>query len=272
MALRDADERGRDRRADPRVGCTPGSCSSAFRISSSPTGSGCCWCSVRAPISTCAITSSRLAQLEGETVRARLQALRMQLHPHFLFNTLHSVSGLIDSRPDRRAADHRAARGPAAPESARRRRRTWCRSRARSTSCATISRSSSSGSRTGCVSRSRSSRRCRTPWCPGLILQPLAENAVVHGASEEEERVQRHHRGAPGHRFDAARALARAQRAQHRQRTRGRRGLGRAHRHRQHARAPACAVRRALHGRVVGAAAGRLPGAPAHTACGRGAE
>ena len=26
-------------------------------------------------------------------------ALRMQLHPHFLFNTLHSVSALIESRP-----------------------------------------------------------------------------------------------------------------------------------------------------------------------------
>ncbi len=41
----------------------------------------------------------RLAQLEHENVRARLHALRMQLHPHFLFNTLHSVSGLIDARP-----------------------------------------------------------------------------------------------------------------------------------------------------------------------------
>src|SRR5262245_8468374 len=36
----------------------------------------------------------RLAQLEHENLRARLHALRMQLHPHFLFNTLHSVSGL----------------------------------------------------------------------------------------------------------------------------------------------------------------------------------
>ncbi|NJO12829.1 MAG: histidine kinase [Gammaproteobacteria bacterium] len=41
----------------------------------------------------------RVAELKSETVRARLHALRMQLHPHFLFNTLHSVSGLIDQRP-----------------------------------------------------------------------------------------------------------------------------------------------------------------------------
>ena len=34
------------------------------------------------------------ARLEGELATAQLQALRMQLHPHFLFNTLHSVSML----------------------------------------------------------------------------------------------------------------------------------------------------------------------------------
>jgi hypothetical protein len=37
--------------------------------------------------------------LEAVTVRARLQALRMQLNPHFLFNALHLVTGLIDADP-----------------------------------------------------------------------------------------------------------------------------------------------------------------------------
>jgi two-component system, LytTR family, sensor kinase len=36
----------------------------------------------------------RGAQLERELATAQLQALRMQLHPHFLFNTLHSISML----------------------------------------------------------------------------------------------------------------------------------------------------------------------------------
>ena len=36
----------------------------------------------------------RTAQLERELARAQLQALEMQLHPHFLFNTLHSISML----------------------------------------------------------------------------------------------------------------------------------------------------------------------------------
>ena len=43
------------------------------------------------------------AQLETRLVEAQLQALQRQLHPHFLFNTLNTVSGLIRTDPD--AAD-----------------------------------------------------------------------------------------------------------------------------------------------------------------------
>jgi hypothetical protein len=41
----------------------------------------------------------RAERAEREFITARLQALRGQLNPHFLFNTLHSVCGLIDERP-----------------------------------------------------------------------------------------------------------------------------------------------------------------------------
>jgi len=37
----------------------------------------------------------RAAQLEGELARSRLDSLAAQLQPHFLFNALHTVSGLI---------------------------------------------------------------------------------------------------------------------------------------------------------------------------------
>ncbi|HZJ31699.1 MAG TPA: sensor histidine kinase [Vicinamibacterales bacterium] len=43
------------------------------------------------------------SQLETRLVEAQLQALQRQLHPHFLFNTLNTVSGLIRTDPD--AAD-----------------------------------------------------------------------------------------------------------------------------------------------------------------------
>ncbi|MEP6570476.1 MAG: histidine kinase [Acidobacteriota bacterium] len=35
-------------------------------------------------------------QLEAQLSQAQLQALKMQLHPHFLFNTLHSISALLN--------------------------------------------------------------------------------------------------------------------------------------------------------------------------------
>src|SRR5204862_2152429 len=43
------------------------------------------------------------AHLETRLVEAQLQALQRQLHPHFLFNTLNTISGLI--RTDAEAAD-----------------------------------------------------------------------------------------------------------------------------------------------------------------------
>jgi sensor histidine kinase YesM len=50
----------------------------------------------------------RASQLETQLSRAELQALKMQLQPHFLFNTLHSISALIHKDAD--AADRMIAR------------------------------------------------------------------------------------------------------------------------------------------------------------------
>ena len=50
----------------------------------------------------------RSSQLEAELSQAQLQALRSQLNPHFLFNTLNSVSALMRSDVD--AADEMLAR------------------------------------------------------------------------------------------------------------------------------------------------------------------
>jgi LytS/YehU family sensor histidine kinase len=44
------------------------------------------------------------SRLEAQLAQAQLQVLRMQLHPHFLFNTLNTISALVHK--DARAADH----------------------------------------------------------------------------------------------------------------------------------------------------------------------
>jgi Histidine kinase len=130
----------------------------------------------------------RVAQLQSETVRARLHALRMQLHPHFLFNTLHSVSGLIDQRPS--VARQIVIRlGDLL-------RRTL---RDGDADLVPLSREIEFVRNYLEIQQLRFPDRLRfsikvepavqDAMVPSLILQPLAENAVVHGATEEEERV-----------------------------------------------------------------------------------
>jgi two-component system LytT family sensor kinase len=50
----------------------------------------------------------RATKLEAQLAQAQLQALKMQLQPHFLFNTLHSISALVHKNAD--AADRMIAR------------------------------------------------------------------------------------------------------------------------------------------------------------------
>src|SRR6516225_3316734 len=50
----------------------------------------------------------RSAQLSAQLAQAQLQALRMQLHPHFLFNTLNAISTLVYKDPE--IADRMIAR------------------------------------------------------------------------------------------------------------------------------------------------------------------
>ena len=42
----------------------------------------------------------RSLELEASLARARLDTLRLQINPHFLFNTLNAISALIHTRPD----------------------------------------------------------------------------------------------------------------------------------------------------------------------------
>jgi sensor histidine kinase YesM len=54
---------------------------------------------------------ARAAQLESRMTAARLDALRMELNPHFLFNTLNAISGLVRRRENEAAVQTLARLG-----------------------------------------------------------------------------------------------------------------------------------------------------------------
>ena len=47
----------------------------------------------------------RTSQLEAQLAQAQLQTLKMQLHPHFLFNTLNGIAGLVRDSRNKAAVD-----------------------------------------------------------------------------------------------------------------------------------------------------------------------
>ncbi|HJQ31607.1 MAG TPA: histidine kinase [Pyrinomonadaceae bacterium] len=128
---------------------------------------------------------------EGElrASQAQLQALKMQLHPHFLFNALHSVSALVHTNPE--AADKMIARlgdflrltlDSAADQE------VPLRQEIEFLNCyLEIERIRFQDRLTTRLEVDPSVLNCRVP---NLILQPIVENAIRHGVAP---------RSAPGH-------------------------------------------------------------------------
>jgi len=122
---------------------------------------------------------------EGElrASQAQLQALKMQLHPHFLFNALHSISALVHSDPD--AADKMIARlgdflrltldSAAAQEVPLRQELEFL-------NCyLDIERTRFRDRLTTQIEAEPQVLDCVVP---NLILQPIVENAIRHGVSQ----------------------------------------------------------------------------------------
>src|SRR5947209_601935 len=136
-----------------------------------------------------AVYYQRYREGELRASQAQLQALKMQLHPHFLFNTLHSISALVHRDPE--AADKMIARlgdflrltldASATQEVPLRRELEFL-------NCyLDIERVRFSDRLTTSIEVDPRVLDCRVP---NLILQPLVENAIRHGVSQ---------RTAPGH-------------------------------------------------------------------------
>ncbi len=121
----------------------------------------------------------REAELESRLTQARLQALRMQLNPHFLFNTLNSIASLVHEQP----------RAEAMIEALSDLLRVALRSPERQE--VTLREEIYFLDRYLLIERTRFGARLRIEkaiesaaldaFVPILILQPLVENAVKHG-------------------------------------------------------------------------------------------
>jgi two-component sensor histidine kinase len=127
----------------------------------------------------------RAAQLEASMTEARLNALRMELNPHFLFNTLNAISGLVRRNRSESAIRMLARLGEllrvtlerdAAQQVPLERELSYLRlyleiERVRFHDRLTIEMSVEPEALDACV--------------PPLILQPLVENAVRHGIAKQ---------------------------------------------------------------------------------------
>jgi two-component system, LytTR family, sensor kinase len=121
-------------------------------------------------------------ELQAQLAQARLDALRMQLNPHFLFNTLHAVSALVERDPSgvrkmiarlsellRHTLDSRSADEVALREELAFLQRYLDIMAVRFQGRLRVST---------LVEESASNARV-----PNFILQPLVENALEHGVS-----------------------------------------------------------------------------------------
>ena len=124
----------------------------------------------------------KAANLEARLAESRLKTLEAELHPHFLFNTLHAISTLVHSNPD--AADRMI-------------------SRLSDLLRITLNRSASAGvplqeeleflQKYLDIEQTRFQDRLTVRYdidpdtldaeVPRLILQPIVENAIKHGVS-----------------------------------------------------------------------------------------
>jgi two-component sensor histidine kinase len=123
----------------------------------------------------------KASQLDAQLSNARLQALRMQLHPHFLFNTLHSISALVLKNENRDAVKMINRLSELL-------RQTLDNIE---TQVVTLEEEIEFTRRYLEIERIRFKDRLEVEWeidspaliaeVPNLILQPLVENAMRHG-------------------------------------------------------------------------------------------
>lgn len=125
--------------------------------------------------------AARNAELEALQARSQLAALRAQLHPHFLFNALHTVVQLIPMDPERatRAAEQLAALLRASFDNPR--EQVTLREEWKVVQLYLDIEAIRFGERL--VIETEFEPEALDEWVPSFALQTLVENAVRHGAA-----------------------------------------------------------------------------------------
>ena len=128
----------------------------------------------------------RTERLNAQLKEARLQALKMQLHPHFLFNTLQTIAALI-SRDPKRAEQMLARLGELLRTALEMGNRSYI----------TLNEELTFIERYLDIQQARLGERLRVRWevepsardvpVPAFVLQPLVENAIKHGIAMQVE-------------------------------------------------------------------------------------
>ena len=131
----------------------------------------------------------RASQLEAQLQSARLAALRAQLQPHFLYNTLNGIAALV--------SDVQPARAVAAIEQLGELLHASLREDGREE--ITVDEEVALAEKYLALQGMRFGERLRYEWhvapdasdclVPVLLLQPIVENAVVHGLDAGQERL-----------------------------------------------------------------------------------
>lgn len=125
----------------------------------------------------------RAKQLEAQLAQAQLQALRMQLHPHFLFNTLHSIAALVRNAENDAAVGMIAGLSDLLRHSLENAGQPEVRLREELQFIERYLEIQQRRFADRLTIELQIAPETLDAWLPNLLLQPLVENAIQHGVS-----------------------------------------------------------------------------------------
>ena len=133
--------------------------------------------------------SMRLAELSAQLANARMATLSAQLHPHFLFNSLHAISGLVSDSPAQ-AIEMVARLGDFLRIAIESTKKPWTSVKAEVLGLEAYLAVQQSRFCDRLHVKLEVETQALTALIPALLLQPLVENAIEHGLYDPDESLE----------------------------------------------------------------------------------